>query len=48
MLEILQFIFSGFWVWFGFTVSTIAIFAAIRGGGGSVVKYTKKETKENK
>lgn len=46
MLEILQFIFSGFWVWFGFTISVVAIFAAIR--GGVVVKYTKKETKENK
>ena len=44
MLEILQFIFSGFWVWCGFTFTTIGIFAAIR--GGVVIKYTKKETKE--
>lgn len=45
MLEILQFIFSGFWVWCGFTVTVVAVFAAIR--GGVIVKYTKKEIKEN-
>lgn len=44
MLEILQFIFSGFWVWFGFTISVVAIFKAIR--GGVIVKYTKKELKD--
>ncbi len=46
MLEVLQFIFSSFWVWCGFTFTVVAVFAAIR--GGVIVKYTKKETRKNK
>lgn len=40
MLEILQFIFSDFWVWAGFTVTSIGLGASLR--GGALIKISKK------
>lgn len=43
MLEILQFIFSSFWIWFGFTITTIGIVAALR--GDAFININKKVSK---
>ena len=47
MLEILQFIFSSFWVWAGFTITIISAFGSLR-GGVFIKIHTKKTTKSDK
>ena len=45
MLEVLQFIFSDFWIWFGFTITTVISLATIR--GESFIKiYNKRKNNE--
>lgn len=44
MLEILQFIFSSFWIWSGFTITIIGAFGALR-GDTFIKTYIKKVTK---
>lgn len=41
MLEVLQFIFSSFWVWLGFTITSVGMLGAIR--GDSIIKYIKEK-----
>ena len=49
MLEILQFIFSSFWIWFGFTITLVAACGALTGDGFvKVYKGTKNENKQDK
>lgn len=43
MLEILQFIFSSFWIWFGFTITFVSAIGALRGGS-----FTRTINKEHK
>ena len=50
MLEILQFIFSSFWIWFGFSITLIGACGALRGNGfiKTYYKGTKSENKQDK
>ncbi len=47
MIEVIQFIFSSFWIWAGFTITIVALAGALRGDGfvTKIYQTIKKEIK---